>query len=101
MGVGVRAIAVANSFTYTGRQLDSESGIYQYRYRYYHAQLGRFVARDSPITTDGPSLYASYFAVIGVDPLGLSAVRYWDEYHSVYAVAYIAPNKEQASVRHL
>lgn len=35
-----------NPYTYTGRRFDSETGLYQYRNRYYHAQLGRFVSRD-------------------------------------------------------
>ena len=31
---------------YTGRQYDFETGLYQYRNRYYHPQLGRFINRD-------------------------------------------------------
>lgn len=38
-----------NSVTYTGRQLDAESGLYYYRARYYHAEAGQFIARD-PVT---------------------------------------------------
>ena len=37
---------LANPYTFTGRRFDEETGIYQFRYRYYHAQLGRFVSRD-------------------------------------------------------
>ncbi len=37
---------VANPVTFTGRRLDDESGLYYYRNRYYHGQLGRFVVRD-------------------------------------------------------
>ncbi len=37
---------IGNEFLYTGRRLDPLAGLYQYRYRYYHAQLGRFVTRD-------------------------------------------------------
>jgi RHS repeat-associated protein len=33
-------------FLFTGRQYDPETEIYWYRARYYHPQLGRFVARD-------------------------------------------------------
>ena len=36
---------------YTGRQLDAETGLYQYRNRFYHAELGRFVNRD-PVESD-------------------------------------------------
>jgi RHS repeat-associated protein len=37
---------VANTTTYTGKSRDTETGLYYYRNRYYHAQLGRFVGRD-------------------------------------------------------
>ncbi len=36
----------ANVTLYTGRELDSETGLYYYRNRYYDARLGRFVSRD-------------------------------------------------------
>jgi RHS repeat-associated protein len=36
----------ANVTLYTGRELDSETGLYYYRNRYYSAELGRFVSRD-------------------------------------------------------
>jgi RHS repeat-associated protein len=45
---------VSNPYTYTGRRLDFESGLYYYRNRYYHAQMGRFVSRD-PIGYAGGS----------------------------------------------
>ncbi|MFO0911688.1 MAG: RHS repeat-associated core domain-containing protein [Pirellulales bacterium] len=71
---------VANAFTYTGRQFDNESGIYQYRHRYYHAQLGRFVARD-PI---GYQSSANFYENVAsnpaafLDPFGLEIFDYPD-----------------------
>ncbi|MBM4092570.1 MAG: hypothetical protein FJ276_24605, partial [Planctomycetes bacterium] len=48
----------SNSYTYTGRQLDAETGLYCYRHRTYHGQLGRFCSRDSIIVVGRPaSLY--------------------------------------------
>lgn len=44
--------ALVTSYLYTGRRFDDETGNYQYRHRYYHAQLGRFVSRD-PIAQQG------------------------------------------------
>ena len=35
-----------NVYLYTGRELDDETGLYHYRNRYYHAELGRFLSRD-------------------------------------------------------
>jgi RHS repeat-associated protein len=48
----ISGTAYGNSVTYTGRQLDWETGLYYYRNRYYHAQLGNFVSRD-PIGYEG------------------------------------------------
>ena len=33
-------------YTYTGREYDTESGLYYYRARYYDAKIGRFLQRD-------------------------------------------------------
>jgi len=35
-----------NPFTYTAREFDKESGLYYYRYRYYNAEIGRFLSED-------------------------------------------------------
>jgi len=60
---------------YTGRRLDAETGLYYYRARYYHAQLGRFISRD-PIGYDGGD--ANLYRYVGNaptnarDPIGLA-----------------------------
>ena len=41
------ASSYANVDTYTGRQLDTETGLFYYRARFLHAQLGRFTRRDT------------------------------------------------------
>ena len=65
---------IANPYTYTGRELDAESGLYYYRARYYDADTGRFISED-PIGFAGgdANLYAYVFnnPVNLVDPLGL------------------------------
>lgn len=33
-------------YTYTGREYDTESGLYYYRARYYDAKIGRFISED-------------------------------------------------------
>lgn len=64
----------ASSYTYTGRRFDQETGLYQYRNRYYHAQLGRFTKRD-PIGFEGSKWnlyeYVTSRPTIASDPLGL------------------------------
>ena len=47
-----------NPYTFTGRRLDEETGLYFYRARYYSPGLGRFLQVD-PIRYDaGPNLYS-------------------------------------------
>ena len=48
----------ANVTLYTGRELDTETGLYYYRNRYYGAQLGRFVSRDPIGNRAGVNVYA-------------------------------------------
>ena len=38
--------SIVQPFTYTGRELDPESGLYYYRARYYDSQAGRFLSED-------------------------------------------------------
>jgi RHS repeat-associated protein len=57
-------------YRYTGRRLDLETGIYYFRARYYHAELGRFISRDPIGYVDGMNLYRGYMVPNGVDPYG-------------------------------
>jgi RHS repeat-associated protein len=65
--------ALANRFTYTGREFDAESGLYFYRARYYDAGLGRFLAEDpiGLVAGDG-NIYRYVFdnPTNSVDPTG-------------------------------
>jgi RHS repeat-associated protein len=51
--------SAVNPFRYTGREWDSETGLYYYRARYYEPQIGRFVSED-PLRSlgSGANLYA-------------------------------------------
>ena len=66
---------VANSIRFGGRELDSETGLYYNRARYYDPQVGRFVSED-PIGLQGgmnPYAYAGNDPVTFSDPFGLCA----------------------------
>jgi RHS repeat-associated protein len=64
---------LSNPFQYTGREFDSETGLYYYRARYYDPTAGRFVSED-PIRFQGGSnfyRYAKNNVVNATDPWGL------------------------------
>lgn len=84
---------IRNFYAYTGREYDSETGLYYYRARYYDPEAGRFVSKDSigfagedvvlfgyvdsvgkPLTETNLYLYANANPVTYTDPLGLFPV---------------------------
>ena len=56
---------IVNPFTYTGREYDSETGLYFYRARYYDAHAGRFINEDPIGFAGGINL----FAYVGNSPI--------------------------------
>ncbi|MFO7956343.1 MAG: RHS repeat-associated core domain-containing protein [Candidatus Brocadiia bacterium] len=74
---------VKNPYAFTGRRVDAESGLMQYRHRYDASELGRFVSRDPLEYVGGPHLYLYLCArpTAAADPLGLHATgRTWHNY---------------------
>jgi RHS repeat-associated protein len=61
---------VKNRFLFTGRELDSETGLYYYRARYYSSEMGRFISRD-PIKSVNLYAYANNNPLNYLDPYGL------------------------------
>ena len=51
--------SLVNQFQYTGRESDSETGLYYYRARYYDASMGRFLNED-PVQFKGGIDFYSY-----------------------------------------
>jgi len=59
---------ITSPFRYTARELDSETGIYEYRARYFDPTVGRFISED-------PFRFAAgmnFFAYVHNNPLGLA-----------------------------
>jgi len=66
------ASIVGNATFYTGRKLDSETSLYCYRARYYDADQGRFISRDSREYIDSINMYQYVVGnpLIWLDPSG-------------------------------
>ncbi|CUS39085.1 hypothetical protein COMA1_70019 [Candidatus Nitrospira nitrosa] len=54
-------------YTYTGREFDSESGLYYYRARYYDSAVGRFSQRD-PVGFSGG---LNFYQYVGSNPTNM------------------------------
>jgi len=82
--------SVEQPYTYTGRELDSETGLYYYRARYYDAATGRFLQKD-PIGLGGGDVnfynYVRSNPPRLTDPFGLfdlatpgEVLNFWGEF---------------------
>jgi len=67
---------VSNAYAFTGRRLDTESGLMQYRNRYYTPAFGRFVSRDPAGYVDGSNFYRCMQGnpLAQCDPCGLDTI---------------------------
>lgn len=66
-------------FRFTGREFDSETGLYNYRARYYSATISRFLSEDPLGMAGGENFYpyASNDPVNRSDPFGLLDIYIW------------------------
>ncbi len=73
-GTTVSSSPIGNTYTYTGRQLDEESGLYYYRARHYSPELRRFIQCDPCGYIDGLNrmAYVGHAPVSWTDPSGLT-----------------------------
>jgi RHS repeat-associated protein len=72
------ASQIGNSYGFTGRRLDKETGFYYYRARYYSPESGRFIQRDPLGYSDGMGVY-TYVGnnpINYIDPLGEARIGY-------------------------
>lgn len=72
--------SVSNRILFTGREFDSESGLYFYRARYYDPAAGRFIGRDPIGIEGGANLYAyvENNPTRDRDPSGLACQGFWE-----------------------
>ncbi len=85
-----RVGASANNFTFTGHELDGETGLIYANARFYDAEVGRFLNQDSFLgdTNAPPSLHRYFYAHANplrfVDPTGNQAEETdWDKLQQV------------------
>jgi RHS repeat-associated protein len=74
--------SVSNPFRYTGRDFDSETGLYYYRARYYDPITGRFASED-PVGFRGGGDFYKYVAnnpTNLADPMGFKPSK-WKDYY--------------------
>jgi RHS repeat-associated protein len=71
------ASAKGNPYLFTGRNYDSETGLYYYRARYYKPSIGRFLQTDPIGYADRLNLYAycQNNPVMNTDPNGLVVLK--------------------------
>jgi RHS repeat-associated protein len=67
---------ITNPYRYTGREVDSETGLDYYRARYYDQTAGRFLTEDPGGFDQGSNFYeyAANNPAAYIDPFGLAAV---------------------------
>jgi RHS repeat-associated protein len=71
--VGQTNPALSSRYLFTGREFDSETGLYYYRSRYYNAALGQFLSEDPIGIESGDVNYYRYLRnnpVDATDPTG-------------------------------
>jgi RHS repeat-associated protein len=72
--------SLINPFHYTGREFDTETGLYFYRARYVSSQTGRFMSEDPLRFSSGDSNFYDYVAqnpINHTDPSGRTVYYGW------------------------
>jgi RHS repeat-associated protein len=77
--VATGPLAKENSFRFSTKYTDDESGLLYYGYRYYSPSLGRWLARDPIGEVGGLSLYGAVFnnPIQHIDPNGQAVFCTW------------------------
>lgn len=64
-------------YRYTGQEYESETGLYNYRARFYDAELGRFLGIDPAHQFFSPYVYVGNNPVSFIDPTGRKSKNHW------------------------
>lgn len=94
--------STAAGYAFTGREWDSETGLYYYRARYYDPRSGRFLSEDPVGLRDGPNRYTYVHnaPVNATDPFGLTTQDCLDRaFRNLYECASQASQAGCAGVR--
>jgi RHS repeat-associated protein len=88
--------SLTNPFRYTGREFDSETGLYYYRTRYYDSGIGRFASEDSIGFKGGVNFYpyVRNRPIIFGDPMG-TCLWQFDSVTTTLGQCGKDPNKER------
>ena len=92
---GNAATSIPTSYRYTGREYDSDTGLYYYRNRWYDPKIGRFISED-PIGFAGGDInlygYVGNNPLSFIDPFGFRGCpSWWDAVQGALDVAGLAP----------
>jgi RHS repeat-associated protein len=91
---------ITNSFQYTGREFDPETGFYEYRARYYDQNAARFMSEDPLRFGTGDTNFYDYVGnrpVTFNDPLGLFPTRWHRDSTYQLAKQIFGPKCQQAA----
>ena len=66
---------ITNPVRYTGREFDSETGLYYYRARYLDSSIGRFLSEDPSYDESNFFEYVKNGPINFVDPFGLYTTK--------------------------
>ncbi len=95
--------AVKNPYKFTGREQDEETGLYFYRARYYDAEIGRFLSKDSLMSemriAGNLYNYVDNNPVNVIDPSGHGWLSgFWQTYKYYFNKFYVKPVVKAAKV---
>jgi RHS repeat-associated protein len=91
-------LAKANRIQFSGKENDAASGITYFGYRFYDADLARWVNQDPAGFVDGPNLYAfvGNSPTLNFDPFGLKLITHYEPNVERFGAMLLPLNKIQA-----